>query len=126
MADAGVTLKAGNVASAVDSEDGRCQLRMTVLAGALGYPFVVAPDLDNVGKFARGERKGVKESVRCFDGVFPDEIMRRVAIVSSRYGVMAACQPGRIIILHHMTVRTAFRIVAQVGIPLGVHKRVQA
>jgi len=49
---------------------------MTVLAGALSYPFVVALDQDNVGKRACGECKGMKESVRCLDGVFPDKIMR--------------------------------------------------
>jgi len=64
---------------------------MTVLAGALRYPFVGAPDLDDVGEFACGECRGMKESVRCFNGVFPDEIMRCVAIVAGRYGVMAAC-----------------------------------
>src|SRR5215469_2469309 len=99
---------------------------MAVLASALRYPFVVAPDLDNVGKSAGREGKGMKESVRCFDGVFPEEIMRCVAIVAGRYGVMAACQPGRIIVLHHMAVRTALRIIAQVGVPLGVHKGVEA
>ena len=62
---------------------------MTVLAGAFRNPFVVAPDLDNVGKSACGEGKGMKESVRSFDGVFPDQIMRCVAIVAGRYGVMA-------------------------------------
>jgi len=99
---------------------------MTILAGALRYPFVVAPDLDNVGKSACGECQGVKESVRCFGGVFPEEIMWCVAIVAGRYGVMAACQPGRIIFLHHMAVRTALRIIAQVGVSLGVHKSVEA
>lgn len=99
---------------------------MTVLAGALRYPFVQALDLDNVGKSACGEGQGMKESVRCFDSVFPDEIVRCVAIVAGRYGVMAAGQPSRIIILHHMTVRAAFRVIAQVGVSLGVHKSVQA
>jgi hypothetical protein len=92
----------------------------------LEYPFVVAPDLDNVGKIARGKCKGVKESVRRFDGVFPNEIMRCMAIVAGRYGVMAAGQPGRKIILHHMAVRAAFRIIAQVRVPLGVHKSIEA
>ena len=96
------------------------------IAGAFRHSFVVAPDLDNVGKIACGEGKGMKESVCCFDGVFPDEIMRCVAIVAGRYGVMAAGQPGRTVVLHHMAVRAAFRIVAQVGVPLGVHKSVEA
>jgi hypothetical protein len=79
----------------------------------------------SVGKIACGEGEGMKESVCCFDGVFPQEIMRCMAIVAGRYGVMAAGQPGRIIILHHMAVRAAFRIIAQVGVPLGIHKSIE-
>jgi hypothetical protein len=94
--------------------------------GALGYPFIIAPDLDNVGKVAGGEGKGMKESVGCFDGVFPEEIMGRVAIVAGRYGVVTAGQPRRIVVLHHVAIGAAFRIVAQVGVALGVDKSVKA
>jgi len=47
---------------------------MTVLAGALSYPFVVALDLDNVRKCACGECQGMQHSVRRLDGVFPTRL----------------------------------------------------
>ena len=95
-------------------------------ASILGYAVIKARDLDGVGIPSRGEVKRVPESVVRFDGVLADEVVGRVAVVAGGGGVVTRLQPGVVLRAHDVTIDTGFGVVGEIGITLGVDKRVGA
>src|SRR5579871_943224 len=93
-------------------------------AGILGNCVIEFCDFNRVGKMAGGEIKGMPEAVICFDRVFPDEVVRSVAVVAGRGGVMARFKPGVVLCLHDVAVRAGRGIVGQVRVTLRVEERV--
>jgi len=72
------------------------------------------------------EVKRVKEAVAGFDGVFPDKIMGRVAIVTGSGGMMARFDPGVVLRAHRMAIGAGVGIIQEVGITLGINEGVRA
>src|SRR6476620_1854942 len=62
--------------------------------GVLGDFVVELCDLDGVGIPAGREVEGMPESVVGLDGVFSENVVRGVAVVTGRGRVMARLQPG--------------------------------
>ena len=75
---------AGDILGAMRTHDRGGQFGVACTAGVFRHPTVSALDLDDIRESTRGKSKRVKESVRGFHCVLPDEIVRRVAIVASR------------------------------------------
>ena len=121
-----VTADAGNVAPVVNPEDRGRQLGVARLTSALGYAIVVTFNANVVGKAAGGKCEGMEEAVGGLDRVLAGRIVRRVTVVASGDGVVAALDPGGVIVLHHVTVGAGLRIVGQVGVPSGIDKCIQA
>lgn len=76
----------------------------------LGYFPIPRLDLNGVRKSAGGEGEGMPETVVRLH-LFPQKIMRCVAIVAGRYGTVAGLDPGVVVILHDVAVRTCLGIV---------------
>ena len=72
------------------------------------------------------EVKRMKEAVAGFDGVFSEEIMGRVAIVTRSGGMMARFDPGVVLRAHRMAIGAGVGVIQEVGITLGVDEGVRA
>ena len=105
--------------------DRRGDLFMTAPARAFRNAVIELRDFDGVGIPASGEVKGVPEAVVGLHRVLAEEIMRRVAIVACCDRMVARLHPGVVLALHDMTIRARGRIIRQVGISLGIKKRVR-
>src|SRR5690242_15150057 len=99
-----MTADAFNVCAAVHSEDRIRQLGMAAFARAFRHPMVVTLDPDVVRETTGGEGQRVEESIGRLDRVLAYEVMRCVAIVALRHGVVTALKPAGVIILHYMAI----------------------
>ena len=70
----------------------------------------------------KGKRNRVKQAVISFRDPLAHEIVRKVTIVANRDVVMTALLPGIEMILHHVTVGTGIRIVAEIARTFSVSK----
>ena len=126
--DVAVATDTGNLIDfilAVRNRDRLDHLLMTVATGFFGHAQIAAFDLDRLVKTAEREIIGMPEAVRSLDGVFADRVVRRVAVVAGRDGVMARFLPAVVLLLHDVTIGAGARIVAHVGIALGIDERVK-
>src|ERR1035438_8377082 len=73
--------------------DFRRDVLVTAAASVLRDPVIELGDLNRVGVVAAGEVKGMPESVVCLHGVFANEVVRGVAIVTGGYRVVARLHP---------------------------------
>ena len=102
----------------------RSYVLVAAAAGVLGDFLVELRDLEGVGIFSAGEVKRVPETIVGLNGVPPDEIVRRVAIVTHSDRMMARLHTGVVLRLHDVAVGAGSRIIAEVGITLGVNEGV--
>ena len=99
---------------------------MTVTARRLGDPSVQFGYLDRLVKSASGEVVGMPKSVPRFSRVLPDDVVRSVAVITSRDRLVARLQPAAVLILHYVAVGTSERVVAHVRVTLAVPKCIHA
>jgi hypothetical protein len=95
-------------------------------AGAFHDLVVELSDLDGVWIFTAGEVEGVPESVIRFDCVFPDDVMRRMAVVAGCGVVMARLDPAIVLLTHDVTIDAGGGIIRKVRVALGIDERVSA
>src|SRR5215475_1840044 len=84
--------------------DGGGDALVAMAAGVLGDLVIELGDLDRVGIPAGGEVEGMPESVVGLDGVLPEDVVRRVAIVAGGGRVMARFEPGIVLGAHDVAV----------------------
>ena len=77
-------------------------------------------DQDGLMKVLERERLRVHKAVFRFGRVFADKIVRNMAIIARRHAVMAGFLPTVVLLAHDMAIDASFRVVAQVGSPLGI------
>ena len=97
---------------------------MTITARFLGHLPVTLGYLDRLVERVGSEIIRMPKAVRGLCVIFPDEIMRRVAIVAGRNGVMARFLPAVVLLVHYVTIGARAGVVAQIGISLRIHERV--
>ena len=87
---------------------------------------VSRPDDQRVVKIL--QRKGFRmpEAVLRLHGVFPDQVMRRMTIISSGDRMMTGLGPTVVMIAHDVAIHTGRRIVAQVGKAFAIRIGVSA
>ena len=66
------------------------------------------------------------KAIRCLCVVFPEEIMRGMAVVAGRRGVVAGFLPAIELLAHDMAIGTRARIVAHVRVSLAVPERIKS
>src|ERR1700743_793236 len=102
--------------------DLRRNVFVTAATGVFRHLVIEFRYLDRVGVVAAGEIKRLQEAVVGFDGIFSDEVMRRVTVVTRRHRMMAGFLPCIVLRPHDMTVGASLGIIGEVGISLGVDK----
>lgn len=100
--------------------------RMTAATGVFRDGFIHLRRLERLVKSTGGEGQRVVESVNTLDRVFPEKVMRRMAVVADRDGVMAGLEPGVVMVLHHVAIRAGGRVVGEIRRPLGIDERIPA
>jgi hypothetical protein len=93
--------------------------------GVLRYLVIKLCDLDCVGVSSGREVERMPESVICLYRIFPDDVVRGVAVVAGSDRVMARLQPCVVLSPHYMTIHACSGIVRQIRISLGIHKGVR-
>src|SRR5437660_1752627 len=106
--------------------DGGGDVFMTATAGVFGNAVIELRDLDRVRIPAGGEIERVPESVIGLYRVFPENVVRSVAVIAGGRRVMARFQPGIVLRAHHVAIGAGRRIVGEVGVSLGINKGVAA
>ena len=101
-------------ATVVGSDNRGGNFRVARATGALCDLRVALADHDVVGKESGGEPPGMVESVLGLGGVFPNEVVRRVAVIALGDGVVPGFHPRVVILLHNVTVRAGGRIVQHI------------
>jgi hypothetical protein len=86
-------------------------------------PLVERPDPDRFVKISGGKGFTVVPTVKRFDRVMAGEILGRVAVVAGRRGFMRRPVPVVEMAPHDVAVQAGFRIVLQIGRPLGEKER---
>lgn len=119
-------LESGGLAVNDVAVDGGGDAFVTMATGVLGDFVVELCDLDGVGIPAGREVEGMPESVVGLDGVFSENVVRGVAVVTGRGRVMARLQPGIVLRAHDVAVGAGGRIVGEVGVSLGVDEGEEA
>src|SRR5262249_37620172 len=97
---------------------------MACLTSFLSHTPVVALNLDVVWISPGSKCKGMKEAVCRFGRVLTSDAMWRVAIVACCDRAVAAVDPCRVVVLHHVAVGAGLWIIGQIGISLCIDKRV--
>ena len=77
-------------------------------------------------EIAGREGVGMPEAVIGLRPVFANEVVGRVAIVAGGYRTVTGLQPGIIIILHDVAVRTRLRVVREIRPTAGVDEGIAA
>src|SRR5262245_14817608 len=95
---------------------------MACLTSFLSHPPVVALNLDVVWISPGSKCKGMKEAVCRFDRVLTSDVMWRVAIVACCDGAVAAVDPRRVVVLHHVAVGAGLWIIGQIRISFCIGK----
>ena len=129
MPDRAVTPETGDLVEVLGPyrELDRLDHRLVTAAARLfGYPAIAFGDLDRLVETVRSEVVRVPEAVRGLGVVLAKKVVRCVAVVAGRDGVVARFLPGVVLVIHYVAVSTARRIVAQVRVTLGVNKGVNA
>ena len=93
-------------------------------------PFTIAqsdftiepPDLDRLGETARSEGRAVVPAVDPFDGVFSNEVLWRMTVVTGGCFFMAGTVPGIELISHDVAVLTRLRVVNEIGSTFSIEK----
>ena len=99
---------------------------MAIEAGVLGDFTIPRLDLNRIVVIAKREGERMEKAVVRFRHVFAYEIVRQVTVVADGHMMMAAMLPGVVVFLHHVAVRTALGIVAEIAGPFAVAKRERA
>jgi len=99
---------------------------MAVETGVLSDFTIPRFDLNRIVVVAKREGERMKKAVVRFRHVFADEIVRQVTVVADGHMMMTAMLPGVVIFLHHVAVRTALGIVAEIAGPFAIAKRERA
>src|SRR4051812_26799217 len=110
--EAGELLRCAGLAGVIDR---RRQLRMAAAAGSLGDGAVARSDLDRLLEAAGGEGEGVVPAVQRLGEPLPGEVVRGVAIVADRDGVVAGAGPPLELLAHDVAVHARLRVVGQIG-----------
>lgn len=99
---------------------------MAAAARLFGDACVALADLNRLVKSAERKIIRMPEAVRSFGVIFPDNVGRRVTIVTRRDVLVARLDPAVILVVHNVAVRARRGIIAEVGITLGVNECVNA
>ena len=99
---------------------------MAAAAGVFRNGFIHARCLERLVKSTGGEGQRVIKPVNTLDRVFPEKVMRCMAVIADRDGVMAGLEPGVVVVLHDMAIRAGGRVVGEIRRPLGVDERIPA
>lgn len=121
-ANTGCFVRFGMVAAR--SFNPRDNVRVTAAAGVLGNFAIPFVDLDVLGKIAGGKAERVPESVHRLGGIFANQIMRGVAIVTGRHAAMTAVDPTVILLLHDVAVDAGLGIIGQIRRALRINESV--
>ena len=97
---------------------------MAVSTGLLGHPTVAFVDLYRFVECIGREIVRVPKSVRSFRVILPEEVMGRMTVVAGGNGFVTGLQPAAVLLVHDMAVRAGARVVAEIGISLRIHERV--
>ncbi len=95
---------------------------MTPYAIAHGDFTIELPDLDRLGETARSEGRAVVPAVDSFNGVFPDDVLWRMATVAGGHFFMAGTVPGVELLAHNVAVLTRPRVVREIGNTISIEK----
>lgn len=117
MADIAMAAYAGHLAEvllAAVNTYGFDHLLMTVSTRFLGDLAIVFGYLYRLVKATNCKVIRMPKAIRCLCVVFPEEIMRGVAVVAGRRGVVAGFLPAIELLAHDMAICTRARIVAHV------------
>ena len=101
-------------------------LRVAAAAGVFRDGFIHFRRLKRLVKVAGREGQRVIEAVDTLNRVFPEKIVRRVAVVTNRDGVMTGLQPSVIVVLHDVAVGASRRVVGEIRGPPGIDERIPA
>lgn len=84
---------------------------VTFAASLLGYFITVFGNANVVFEPARSEVVGMPKAVARFGHIFTDKLRRCMTVVADSGITMAGLEPRTILLLHHVAIRTGFRIV---------------
>jgi len=73
---------------------------------------IAGPDANGFVKILQSEALGVPKPILGLGQVFADKIMRRVAVIARRNGMMTGFLPAIVLVTHDMAVHAGFRVVA--------------
>ncbi len=99
---------------------------MAIEAGVLSDFTIPRLDLNWIVVVAERESERMEKAVIRFRHVFADKVVRQMAVVANGHMMMTAMLPGVVIFLHHVAVRTALGIVAEIAGPFAIAKRERA
>jgi len=81
---------------------------------------------DRLFKISGREIKRMPESVDRLGLILSCEVMRGVAVIATRGGVMSGFDPPAVLVVHNMAVGAGLRVVAQIRISLRVNESIDA
>ena len=99
---------------------------VTMATGALHHLMIELSDLDGVWIFAGCEVERMPKPVVCLHRIFPNDVMRSVAVVAGGGVVVAGLYPSVVLLPHHVAVDARRRVVSQIAVTLGIDERVSA
>src|SRR5215472_7624376 len=120
------TLEAAGLAMHRVAIDGVGNGGVATAASGLGNFQIEGGDADVIRVPASGEIEGMKEPVAGFNGIFPGEIVRRVAVIASGSGVVAGLDPSVVLSAHRVAIGAGCGIVQKVRITSGVQEGVSS
>ncbi len=121
--DAGKRSLASRVAGARMRIDCGCYLFVALATRKFSDPTIAFRHPDRFMKSVGCEIVGMPEAVRGLRHILADKTRRSVTIVADGDRVMTRLDPTVVLVVHDMAVSARFRVVAQVGIALGIDKR---
>jgi hypothetical protein len=87
---------------------------------------IARPDANGFVEILQSESFRVPKPILGLGQVLAEKIVRRVAIIARRDGVMTGLLPAIVFVPHDMTVDAGFRVIAKVGAAFRIVKRVTA
>ena len=128
MANATVAADAGEAIVVVGAAgiDVVSDIRVAMPAGILRHRAAAGFHGNRLMEIAGREGVGMPETVIGLGKVFPNDVVGRVAIVTGGDRAVTGLQPGIIIILHDVAVRTRFRVVREIRPAAGVNERISS
>lgn len=102
-------------------------LRMAMATRLLRHAAVVVVDQNLIGKITGRKRQTMKEPITGLAVVLVHgRVVRSVAVVAGSNGTMRRLQPGIVVPLHHVTIRTRRGVIGKIRSPFGIVKGVRA